>query len=49
MEGDIGFNDFLGTADDLMRNLDGVSRVAGLTDKERKALKAEARLTRRAC
>lgn len=38
--GDIGFNEFLGTKADLMRNLEGVAEVAGLTAAERKCLMA---------
>lgn len=33
-EGDLGCNDFLGTETDLMRNLDGISKLARLTKPE---------------
>lgn len=39
--GDIGYNDFLGTVDDLERNVRGVAEVAGLTSRQTAALLAQ--------
>ena len=33
-DGDCGYNDFIGSASDLDRNIRGMAEVAGLTDKE---------------
>lgn len=34
-QGDIGYNEFIGSKADLDRNLDGVAKAAGLTKQER--------------
>lgn len=36
MEGDIGFNDFVGSGDDLARNICGVIETVGLNEEEKK-------------
>lgn len=40
-EGDIGYNQFLGSASDLYRNLKGIGEVAELTAEEAKWLRAQ--------
>jgi hypothetical protein len=45
-EGDVGFNLFLGAAEDLLNNLLGISDVAGLTPEERRWLLDKARALR---
>lgn len=37
-KGDMGYNDFLGSVDDLERNVRGVSEVAGLTARQLETL-----------
>lgn len=41
-EGDIGYNDFIGTVSDWRRNVVGIAKVAGLTKLETAWLRAEA-------
>jgi hypothetical protein len=43
LEGDVGFNEILGSAQDLLNNLLGVAEVAGLTPDERRWLLDQAR------
>src|SRR6266545_934588 len=45
-EGDVGFNVFLGSPEDLLNNLLGISDAAGLTPEERRWLLDKARSLR---